>query len=351
MKTALQKRPPLLAGAALALLALLTLWAYWETDGPGAQTARITWTARPRGVMGTTCLLAVRDLPQGEKKAHRALREAEKALRRVEALMSVHLADSEISRLDGAPPGKEVPLSPWTLQVLRRARELWKATEGAFDITCRPLLTLWKEGARRGRLPTRKEIQAARRASRWDLLVLGPSWAKKKAPGLQVDLGGIAKGFGIDKALEAMEKTGVAGGLVDVGGDLRVFGKGPGPEGTWKVEVRSPFGPSPLGSLDLRRGALCTSGGYFRYVEIQGRRFSHIVDPRTGRPADAAASVTVLGPDAASADAWATALAVLGKDGLPILEKERGLEALIVTGTRTSPETFLTAGMKALFRP
>ena len=332
---------------ALATLAAAGCKAKPRPGGGGGE--RTIVETFPRAVMGTECELKAVVPANRAGEARAALKRAERALRRVEALMSSHLADSEISRLNTAPPGALVPLSPWTLQVLRKAHSLWKTTGGAFDITCRPLLRLWKEGARRKRLPSEKEIQTARAASHWDLLELLPKGARKKAPGLQVDLGGIAKGFGIDRALEAMKKAGAEGGLVDVGGDLRVFGTSPGPGGTWKVKVRSPFGPSPLGSIDLREGAVCTSGGYFRYVEIQDRRFSHILDPRTGRPAEAAASVTVLGPNASLTDAWATALAVLGKEGLTFLEKERGLEALIVTGTRTSPETTLTPGMKSLF--
>ncbi|HHI69091.1 MAG TPA: FAD:protein FMN transferase [Planctomycetes bacterium] len=337
--------------AAALLLALATLLAYWETS-PGARGLPLRiLTSRPKGVMGTTCLLLIRVPPEEVKKGKRALSRAEAALRKVEAAMSSHLADSEISRLNAAPPARKVPLSPWTLQVLREARDLWKATGGAFDVTCRPLLLLWKKAARAGRLPTPREIRTARQASRWDLLELGARWARKKGAGLQVDLGGIAKGFGIDKALEAMKKTGVPAGLVDVGGDLRAFGPGTGPGGTWKVDVLDPFTRSPAGSLALREGAVCTSGGYFRYVEIQGKRYSHILDPRTGRPARAASSVTLLGKEAARTDAWATALAVLGPQGLPLLQRQKGLEALVVTGTREKPRFLLTPGMKALYRP
>ncbi len=336
--------------AALSLLVLSTTLAYWKTSR-GASSALLTLTSRPKGVMGTTCLLLVRVPPGEETQGKRALARAEAALRRVEAAMSAHLADSEVSRLNAAPAGVQIPLSPWTLQVLREARSLWKATNGAFDVTCRPLLLLWKKAARAGRVPGPGEIRAARRKSRWDLLELGPGWARKKGAGLQVDLGGIAKGFGIDKALEAMKEARAAGGLVDVGGDLRAFGAGTGPGGNWKVDVLSPFTRAPAGSLFFREGAVCTSGGYFRYVEIQGRRYSHILDPRTGRPAEAASSVTLFGKEAARTDAWATALAVLGPEGLPRAGRQEALEAMIVTGTKEKPRFLFTPGMKALYRP
>ncbi len=337
--------------AGLCLLVLGTTLAYWKTSSRETGGGLSTLTARPEGVMGTTCLLLVRIPPGAERKGLRALKAAEEALRKVEAAMSSHLAGSEISRLNGAPAGKRVLLSPWTLQVLRAARSLWKATGGAFDVTCRPLLLLWKEAGRKGKLPAPAEIRAARQGSRWDLLALGPGWAEKKGPGLQVDLGGIAKGFGIDKAVEAMKKVGVPAGLVDVGGDLRAFGPGPLPGGAWNVQVLSPFTKAPMGRILLEEGAVCTSGGYFRFIEIEGRRYSHILDPRAGRPARAAASATVLGREAFRADAWATALAVLGPSGLPLLKGRGRLEALLVTGKEDSPELHLSPGMKNLYRP
>ncbi len=337
--------------AALVLLVLATALSYWETQGAGPAPRLLTLTRRPEGVMGTTCLLIAR-VPLGEQeKGVKALDAAEEALRRVEAAMSVHLEDSEISRLNRAPGGTKVPLSPWTLRVLRLARSIWKCTGGAFDVTCRPLLRLWKKAAREGRLPSEEEIARARKASHWDLLEILPGGVRKKSPSLELDLGGIAKGFAIDRALEAMMAAGARAGLVDVGGDLRAFGDGTGPGGSWFVEVRDPFRPGVLGRIALEKaGAVCTSGGYFRYVEIKGRRFSHIVDPRTGRPAEAAASATVLGPEAAATDAWATALAVLGRDGLELLGNHKEMSAVLVTGDRKSPETILTPGMESFFR-
>ena len=161
---------------------------------------------------------------------------------------------------------------------------------------------------------------------------------------VRVDLGGVAKGYGIDRAVAAMREAGVAGGLVDVGGDLRVFGKPPRGD-RWEVMVRSPLTKGTIVTLKLTESAVCTSGSYFRFVKIGGRRFSHIIDPRSGQPAAGVASATVLAPDAATADGWATALSVLGQDGLELLPKQA--EAMLVIGSKDAPRAVVTPGLKA----
>jgi thiamine biosynthesis lipoprotein len=152
---------------------------------------------------------------------------------------------------------------------------------------------------------------------------------------VRVDLGGIAKGYAVDKAIEAMREARVAGGMVDVGGDLRCFGRPPAGQ-TWSVQVRDPFASGVLGKFQLKGSAVCTSGGYTRFVEIDGRRYGHIVDPRTGLPVDHVASVTVVAPTALAADVWATALSVHGQRGLEMLPE--GAEALLVTGNASAPK-------------
>ena len=155
-----------------------------------------------------------------------------------------------------------------------------------------------------------------------------------------MDVDGIAKGYAIDRALEVLRVSGASGGLVEVGGDLRVFGKGLD-GGLWPVGIRSPWHDRSLGQLDLADAAACTSGGYARYIEIDGRRFAEILEPRTARPLEVGAgsgvvSTTVLAPDALTADAWATALTVLGPEGLELLPGDGGIEALLIIGDEES---------------
>jgi len=308
----------------LAALAALVAVGLWRTGGQPARPGVVS--RRPVGIMGTTARLIAVGPP---REAEAALREAEAVLRATEARMSAWLEDSEVARLNAAPAAQEVPLSAEVRRVLELAQRAAEDTGGAFDITCRPLLELWREAGARGRLPAQEEIAAARTASSWGLLALTEAGAVKHAPGVRIDLGGIAKGYGIDRALEALQAAGVRGGLVEVGGDLRCFGEPPDGE-AWRVELRDPFGGKAPGRLALREGAVCTSGNYARFVEIEGRRYSHIVDPRTGRPADAVPSATVVAPSAVSADVWATALSVLGDQGLRM--RPEGVEALLVVG-------------------
>jgi len=331
----------------LGALGALTVVALWRTLPRGA--ARETLARRPEAVMGTTCDLIAVVGPGGRAQTARALERAEAALRGVEAAMSAWLEDSEIARLNQAPEGREIPLSRETLDVLRLSREAYEFTGGAFDITCRPLIELWREAGRRGALPSPAEIEAARAASNWARLELTERGAIKRAAAARVDLGGIAKGYAIDRALDTLRAGGALGGLVDAGGDLRCFGKPPAGGERWIVDVRNPFGGAPLGRLNLSAGrAVCTSGDYARYVEIEGRRYSHIMDPRTGQPVRDAPSVTVVARSATLADVWATALSALGpEEGFARLPDE--IEAMMVLGGADHFRLLATSGFHALY--
>lgn len=333
-------------GAALILaLAALTGVALWQTAGRHAG-GRVAVTRHPERIMGTTCTLAAVVNPRDTARAEDALRRAESVLRAVEARMSVWLADSEISRLNAASAAEQVPLSRDTVAVLRAARDAADQTGGAFDATIGPLIELWKRAAERDRVPTQAELDEARAASHWDLIELTDAGAVKRGASARVDLGGIAKGYAIDRAAQALHRAGVAGGLVDLGGDLKCFGEPPD-DPHWTVEVKNPFGATRLNRLRLAGGAVCTSGSYARFTVIEGERYSHIIDPRTGRPADAAPSVTVIARSALSADIWATALSVTGPHGFKRLPK--GVEALIVAGTGEDHRILCTDGCRPLF--
>jgi len=354
-------------GLIVALAALVSV-GLWKTRG-GRGPRREAVDRRIDGLMGTTAMLAAVVAPRHAAEAEPLLREAEQTLRRVEARMSTWLDDSETGRLNAAPAGRHVPLSPEVLGLLRTARQAAVDTGGAFDVTCRPLIELWREAGKTGRLPTDAELAAARAASSWDLIELdakrlsvkgsdpldirgrtplriGSKGAVKRSDTARVDLGGIAKGYAIDRALDVLKRDGrLEGGLVDVGGDLACFGQPPSGD-RWVVDVQNPFGAGVLLRLRIPGGAVCTSGGYARYVEIAGRRYSHILDPRTGRPADAARSVTVVAPTAVTADVWATALSVLGVEGLARLPE--GVEALVVEGAEDAPRVRSTPGFRGL---
>jgi thiamine biosynthesis lipoprotein len=319
----------------------------------GAKTdVRLLREHRPKRIMGTSCRLLVVERRSARSGARAALSAGETALRDVERRMSSWIGSSELSRFNSGAATTVHPLTPPTLAVLRSGQALFRASDGAFDITCRPLIQLWRRAGKRNALPRPAELTAARAASRWSDITLSKGGASKKRKSARADLGGIAKGYGIDRAIEALRKAGAAGGLVDVGGDLRVFGLPPR-GAAWEVAIRDPFAPSRaeaklIGSLAITKGAVCTSGNYARFATIEGQRYSHILDPRSGRPASAVPSVTVVGPDAMRTDGWATALSVLGEAGLSRLPA--GFEAMLVLGQRGDPRAVATAGFAKLLR-
>jgi thiamine biosynthesis lipoprotein len=186
-----------------------------------------------------------------------------------------------------------------------------------------------------------------RAASSWDALDLLDDGATKHASSARVDLGGIAKGYAIDEAVAAMRRAGARGGLVDVGGDVRVFGRQPS-QSPWEIQLRDPSGTGVVGTLQVRDSAVCTSGDYFRFAKIAGQRYSHIIDPRTGHPAGGVRSATVVAPNALTADAWATALSVLGEAGLDRVPPD--LEAVLIVGSKGQLRAVATTGFRRLVR-
>ena len=266
-------------------------------------------------------------------RAERAINDAFAAIAQAENLLSSHLPGSEISRLN-RNSGKDCHLSAQTAAVLNRALEISKLTGGAFDVTAGPLIKIWKRTIETGKLPKKEEVAAAKKLVGYRHLVLGPTWAKLAVKGMNVDLGAIAKGHAVDKAIEALKANGIENALVDAGGDG--YALGTRIDGTpWRVGIQHPrrkTGELLPEVLLLSDMAYATSGDYRQYTDISGVRYAHIVDPRTGQPARAAASVTVIAPDCTTADALATALSVLGPDeGVKLIDNADGVECVIIT--------------------
>ena len=263
------------------------------------------------------------------------------AFARIAALNSV-LSDydstSELRRLCAAAvPGKPVAVSTDLWRVLSAAQQLALATDGRFDVTVGPLVRLWRRARRQQELPAPARLAAARKLVGHDLVRLHSTGRRVELlqPGMRLDLGGIAKGDAADQALHALAEHGLTRALVDGSGDIAAGDPPPGQPG-WRIAIAALKPPAPAagtgtapepaqndtaGLIILRNAAVATSGDAYQHVEIDGVRYSHIVDPHTGLGLTTPASVTVLASDGMRADALASAVSVLGpKDGLALID-------------------------------
>lgn len=275
-------------------------------------------------------------------------------LESLEALMSRYRPDSEVSRLNALAGLEALPLSSETYEVLEHARYFHRLSKGAFDITIGPLMAAWgfKHGRMSAEMPDSNVLLAALGLVDSSRLFLSDHAAFLENEGMQIDLGGIAKGYAVDRMLDDLAGLGLTNALVNLGGNIRALGRSP-PNLPWKISVRNPFkGEDPIGVLNLESGmAVATSGHYERFVVINNEHLAHIMDPRTGHPVCGMAGVTVLAPTAVEADALSTALFVLGPDaGAELIRRLPGRAALFIPD-RQPLEAMATAGFFRHFMP
>jgi thiamine biosynthesis lipoprotein len=289
------------------------------------------------GTMGTTWSVILPGAGRSRSEIDDAKLAIQRQLDRVDALMSTWDAESELSRLNAHRSELSFPVSPATFEVLRLAREVSERSGGAFDVTVRPLVGAWGFGAgasAQGQEPDATALAALRGRVGYAMveLDLAKGQVRKLRPDVEVDLSAIAKGFAVDEVARALERLGFESFFVDGGGEVRCRGTRP-EGGAWRVGIERPDSEGRViqAWLELQDRAMATSGDYRSYYERGGRRLSHIVDPRTGAPVQHdGASVSVVHGQAAVADAWATALSVLGPEqGLAAAERE-GLAAFFL---------------------
>lgn len=302
-------------------------------DQPPAPTLRLAETRRLMGVPWTITVCTV-----SEATGRRAIAAGFAEVDRLERILSDYDPESELSRLSAAAPmAAALPVSRDLWRVLEQAVALRDRTDGSFDPTVGRLTTLWRQARRSERLPVPAKVQTALATVGTDALVLDPVLRSVRLPkpGTRLDLGGIGMGYAADRALEAIATAGVAAAMIDASGDVAVSAAPPGTAG-WRIAV-TPLGTraqetlQPQGPLLLAHAAVTTSGDAFQAVEIDGRRYSHIVDPRTGLGVSGPAAVTVIAPDCTTADALATAASVLGPEqGLDLVAATPGCAARFI---------------------
>ncbi len=240
--------------------------------------------------------------------------------------MSTYRDDSELSRFNQAPAGTVMAVSPDLFDIVQQSLKVWRLSQGTFDITVGPLVNLWGFGpeGRPDRVPDETTRQAAWKRVGSDALVLHTDTRQlEKQKDLYLDLSGIAQGFAADRVAALLEEQGIRRYLVEINGEMRI-GNGKTPDQPWRIAVERPV--QALHTVDrifeVVDVAVATSGDYRNYFEFEGKRYSHTVDPRTGKPIDhTLVSATVITGNGAEADAWATAMMVLGPEqGLAVAD-------------------------------
>ncbi len=282
--------------------------------------------------MGTDFIITL--FAEDRDRADRAFQSAFQRIGELDRKMSDYLPDSEISQLNAGSRRSRVTMtvSHDVWRVLTRGQQISQLSEGAFDMTLGPLTRLWRRARRTRELPDTERLAAARAASGYRQLSLDDQRRSVQLPaGMRLDLGGIAKGDALDQAMAALNESGISSALINGGGDLLASDAPPGLPG-WRVGV---VGLDEAAEVDdiiwLKRRAIATSGDLWQHVQIDGRRYSHLIDPNTGLGLTRRSTVSVIAPHAIDADALASAVTVMGPEkGIRLLDQQRDIEGRIV---------------------
>ncbi|MGF2735228.1 FAD:protein FMN transferase [Marinobacter sp. DUT-1] len=299
------------------------------------------------GVFGTTYHINV-VLTDDQQRLENLAKGIETELEKVDAAMSTWREDSELSRLNRMPDQSEwVEISEPLHEVLAKAVEVSKLTDGAFDVTIGPVVNLWGFGpeARPEQVPTEQELARVLSATGYEQLALRDEPPAVRADKPQyIDLSAIAKGYGVDAVARYLDSEGVSAYLVEIGGEVRVQGRKPGGD-AWRLAIEQPIseGREVNRVVALETEAMATSGDYRNYYESEGRRYSHTIDPETGKPiTHNLASVTVLAEDCMTADALATGFNVMGFERAQALATRENIPAYFIIRTENGFETHQT---------
>jgi len=273
----------------------------------------------------------------------------------LDGLLSTYKKDSVVSKINREAFKKSIRVDDSTYVVLERSLYFARLSGGAFDISVGPLVDYWRGLDQMDEAPEIGRVKEILKSVGFEKIKLSKQKSIRfENEGMKIDLGGIAKGYAADIVVEYLKARGVKRGLVNLGGDMTVFGGRPG-GAPWRVGVQNPFKKGALLKdaktggevvVEIADGAVVTSGNYERFFLIKGKKYSHIIDPKTGWPSDAVPSVTIVAPSAMDADALATAVSVLGTvKGMALVEKLGRTECLIIEGLTPSYKVIKSSGM------
>ncbi|TVL99661.1 MAG: hypothetical protein CV087_17065 [Candidatus Brocadia sp. WS118] len=307
-----------------------------ETDNRKGQSPEGKIIKQTRMIMGTFAEVSV--YAQDEKTAGRAVEGALDEIERMDRIMSNYKHDSELSQVNKNAAKSPVPCQGDLLDVIEQSHYYSELSGGAFDITVSPLVALWGFFHEKGHVPSDKEIERILPAVSYKNIVINKNTDAKKTGTVffkntqtQIDLGAIGKGYAVDKALEIVRKCGLENACINLGGNIYVLGTPPD-KTAWKIGIQHPRNKNEiLGYLELRDEATATSGDYERFFEMNGKRYSHIINPLTGRPVSGTIATTIVAPTGTEVDALSTSLFVLGHEkGMELIKKIPNVHAMII---------------------
>lgn len=299
-----------------------------------------------RVVMDTFCTITV--ISPSREKAKEAVEAGFIEMKKLEQRLSFFSPESEITAINRASGSTPVKVSRETLDIIKKAVEIANYTNGAFDPTIGPVMKLWRFSSQNFKpsIPPEDKIKNTLRFVDYKKIKIDASASEifLEEKGMELDLGGIAKGYAADRAIEAIKAKGVKAALVAVAGDIKGFGLKSGLQ-PWKVGIQNPRPEDEniFATLYLNDKAISTSGDYQRFFIKEGKRYHHVLNPHTGYPASGVISVSVIAPEGYAADSLSTGIFVLGpKKGIKILES-MGLDGIIVDADK---KIFLTKSLK-----
>jgi thiamine biosynthesis lipoprotein ApbE len=289
--------------------------------------------------MGTTFSITI----DGHDDPASAAGAAFDEIRRIDRLLSTYKAESEISTVNRRAAAGPIPVGDCFWDVVLASKHYHHLSDGSFDPTIYPLMQLWGFTRKEGRLPAQSEIDAVLPLVGFEKITLAdPAHTIRfERDKMALDFGGIAKGYSVDRAIAILKQRGVANAIVDAGGNFFALGT-PAERGHWRVGIRHPLkADSLIATLPISNGSAATSGNYERFFEIDGRKYCHIIDPRSGRPVEGMLSATVVADTAMAADALSTSVFVLGEGkGMALIESLPGVEGMLIVQDKQSADGF-----------
>ncbi len=274
---------------------------------------------------------------QSKTKAQAACAAAFERFAQLDTIMSDYQDQSELNRLCAKSGGPPVVVSPELFKILDRSQLLSQQTDGGFDVTCSPVVKLWRTARKTHILPTREQLDAARALVGWQKMKLNPDnrTVELTMPGMKLDLGAIGKGYADDFAQDVLRSYGIKSALVEAGGDMVVSDSPPGEVG-WKIkcEIKANNLPGATAAdpslMRVHNCAVSTSGDTEQFVDIGGKRYSHVVDPRTGDALTNRLAILIIARDGLTSDGVSTAVSVIGEQkGRELVKQYRGVSVWI----------------------